>query len=188
MLLFHSATCQKIIPWGKHTQCDAHRGLTSMFLFWEGKRVTPCFSISERLFLGWQEKGKLLKSLIQNQETFITEIAGWGTWPQILPHIQNTPVMPQMLHLCTSYLLRVLSQVTFPWHISISPMFYKPASSSSSAQWLFFHSWVQSLINQPISPAQTWQPPLTIQVHCCSVSRFCTETSRLNRQILDHPS
>lgn len=112
MLLFHSATCQKIIPWGKHTQCDAHRGLTSTFLFWEGKRVNPCFSVSERLFLGWQEKGKLLKSLIQNQETFITEIAGWGTRPQILPHIQNTPVMPQMLYI---YVLPICWESCLKW-------------------------------------------------------------------------
>lgn len=157
-MLSLSATCQKIVPWGKHTQGDAHRGLTSTFLFWEQKRVTSCFSVSEKVFLGWKERWEAT----QNLDPKSRDIYHWNSWMR-----HKTPDIPSNLKdscLCLRcytfmyYSLRVLSQATFPWHISISSMFHKPASSSSSAQWLYFHSWVGSLINQPLSPAQTLQP------------------------------
>lgn len=131
MMLFHSATCQKNLPRGKHVHCDTQRWLASTFLFWEGKRITPCFTIGGRFFLGWQERGRVLNSLIPNQETFITATADWSTGPQILPlilHLIDSCYTLDVIYLCTTYLNRAFPQATFPWHINISPMFYKPAS------------------------------------------------------------
>lgn len=150
MMLSHRATCQKIIPWGKHTQCDAYRGLTRTFLFWEGKRISPCFSVSVRLFLGWQERWEAT----QNLDPKSRNIYHWNSWvwhktPDITPHLKGSCNASDVIHLCTTYLMWVLSQAAFPWHISISPCFTSLLLPARQPSGSFFIYGLRVLLTNP---------------------------------------
>lgn len=135
MMLSHSATCQKIIPWGKHTQCDAHRALTSAFLFWEGKRVTPCFSASERLFLHWQERWEATQNL--DPKHLSLKQVDEAQEPRYCSTPKRLLLMPQMLYINILLIwwdscLRLLSLDTLvspPCFTSLLPPAHQPSGS-----------------------------------------------------------
>lgn len=116
-----------------------------------GKKSNPLFLSLRNAFLRLTgETGSYSKAWSKIKNYLSLKRLDEAQDPRYCPTYKRLLIMPQMLYIYVLPIwwescLKLLSL----WYISISLMFYKPASSSLSAQWLFLQSCVGSLIKNP---------------------------------------